>query len=187
MFTNKDQFATAAKASMESQIAVVTDLTNKAMASVAQLVELNINAAKASFEQSSAIAQQMMSAKDPQQLYALATQHSNGTDFMLAYTRNLSSIASAAQVEFTRAAEAQIAETTRKVSALVDEASKCAPAGSENAVAMLKSAMSNANAGYEQLSKSAKQASATLEENMGAATRQFTQAADKASGRSRKQ
>lgn len=185
MFTNNDQFTSAAKASVESQLAAATDLTNKAIASVAQLVELNINTAKASFEQSTAAAQQLMTAKDPQQFFSLASQ-SGATDFLVAYTRNLSSIASAAQAEFARAAEAQIAETTRKVSALVDEASKNAPAGSENAVAMLKTAMNNANAGYEQLTKSAKQASATLEENMGAATRQFTQAAEKVTGRARK-
>lgn len=186
MFTNNDQFTSAAKASVESQLAAATDLTNKALASVAQLVELNISTAKATFEQSTAAAQQLIAARDPQQFFSLASQNGLATDFFLNYTRNLSSIASAAQAEFAKAAEAQIAETTRKVSTLVDEASKNAPAGSENAVAMLKTAMNNANAGYEQFSRSAKQASATLEENMGAATRQFTQAAEKVTGRVKK-
>jgi phasin family protein len=186
MFNNNDQFANAAKASMESQLAAATDLTNKALASVAQLVELNVSAAKASFEQSSATAQQLMAAKDPQQFFALATQNNNGSEFMMAYARNLSSIAAAAQAEFTRATEAQLAETSRKVAALVDEVAKNAPAGSENAIAMLKSAMNNANAGYEQFSKTAKQAGQTMEDNMGNAARQFTQAAEKVTGRAKK-
>lgn len=186
MFTNKDQFSNAAKANFESQLAAVTELTNKAFTSVAQLVELNVNAAKTSFEQSTAAAQQLLAAKDPQEFFSLVTQNRPGAESVLEYTRNLGSIASAAQAEFTKAAEAQIAETTRKVTALVDDVTKNAPAGSENAIALLKTAISNANAGYEQLTKTAKQASETLEVNIGKAARQFTQAAEKTTGRAKK-
>src|SRR5689334_11483350 len=45
MFPNQDQISNAAKANFDAQIAAITDLTNKALASVAQLVELNVNTA----------------------------------------------------------------------------------------------------------------------------------------------
>ena len=48
--------------------------------------------------------------------------------------------------------------------------SKNAPAGSENAVAILKSAIGNASAGYEQFSKTSKQAVEAIEANLSSAT-----------------
>ncbi|EGF31421.1 hypothetical protein IMCC9480_3965 [Oxalobacteraceae bacterium IMCC9480] len=47
-------------------------------------------------------------------------------------------------------------------------------------VAMVKSVISNANAGYEQLTKTTKQAVQTMEANVNSATEQFTQATEKA-------
>jgi hypothetical protein len=44
----------------------------------------------------------------------------------------------------------------------------------------------NINAGYEQLSKTTKQAVATLEDNLANATKQFTQAAEKATTTAKK-
>ena len=99
---------------------------------------------------------------------------------------HLATIASTTQAEFTRAAEAQIAETNRKVLALVDEVSKNAPAGSEQMVAMMRSALGNANAGYEQLTKTTKQAVEALEGNLNNAVSQMTQVAEKSAGRAKK-
>ena len=186
MFPNKDQLSNAAKANFDAQIAAVTELTNKAFASVAQLVELNVNAAKASLEQSTATAQRLMAAKDPQEFFALSTQNPPSAETAIAYSRNLASIASTAQAEFPRAAEAQIAETTRKVTALIEDIAKNAPAGSENAIAVLKTAMTNANAAYEQLTKTTRQASDTMEANVSSVVNQFSQAAEKATGRTKK-
>jgi hypothetical protein len=66
------------------------------------------------------------------------------------------------------------------VISLVDEVSKNAPAGSESLVAAVKTAISNANAGYEQFTKTAKQAVETMETNFNAGVNQFTQTARKA-------
>jgi hypothetical protein len=55
-----------------------------------------------------------------------------------------------------------------------------APAGSETYVSALKTVISNANAGYEQFSKTSKQAAEAIESNVNAAVAQFTQAASKA-------
>ena len=69
---------------------------------------------------------------------------------------------------------------------LVDTVSKNAPAGSEQAIALVKSAIGNATAGYEQLSKTAKQAAETLQSNVSNSVEQFSQNATKAAGRAKK-
>ena len=187
MFTFQDQFSSATKANFEAQLALITMLTGKAFESVEKLVELNLTAAKSSLEESTSNARQLLSAKDPQEFMALsASQAQPNAEKALAYGRHVAGIASNAQAEFTRATEAQIAETGRKVSALVDDVSKNAPAGSENVISMMKSAMGNASAGYEQFTKTTKQAVQAIEANVNTATAQFTQAAEKATARAKK-
>ncbi|RZI41290.1 phasin family protein [Herbaspirillum sp. HC18] len=188
MFAIPEQFSAASKANFESQLSLITALTNKAFEGVEQIVGLNLNAAKASLEESNAAAKQLLGAKDAQEWLTLAAaQAQPNAEKALAYGRHLASIASGVQAEFTKAAEAQISETSRKVLDLVEEVSKNAPAGSENAVAIFKTAIGNANAGYEQLSKTTKQAVETLEANLNTAVGQFTQqAAPKAARASKK-
>jgi len=176
MFAIPEQFSAATKANFEAQLALITALTNKTFEGVEKIVDLNLNVAKASLEESNAAAKQFLTVKDPQEWMSLAAaQAQPNAEKALAYGRHLAGIASGVQAEFTKAAEAQIAETSRKVLELVEEVSKNAPAGSENAVAMVKTAIGNANAGYEQLTKTTKQAVEALEANMSSAVTQFTQ------------
>ncbi|MYN09427.1 phasin family protein [Pseudoduganella aquatica] len=180
MFSIPEQFSNATKANFESQFAIFSSLTAKAFEGVEKLVDLNLTAAKASLEESSVAAKQLLSAKDPQEFFSLAAaQVQPSAEKTIAYGRHLAAIASGTQAEFSRAAETQIAETNRKVISLVDEVSKNAPAGSENAIALLKSTLGNASAGYEQFTKSAKQAGEAIETNLNAAVNQFTAAAAK--------
>ena len=65
------------------------------------------------------------------------------------------------------------------MTSLIEDLAKSAPAGSENAVAMLKTTMANAHAGYEQLSKVAKQAGEAMEDNLNQASKHFTAATEK--------
>lgn len=180
MFSNADQFSNVTKATIDAQLAAMNEMATKAFASVAELVDLNVTAAKASLEQSTSTVQQILAAKDPQSFFSLASaQAQPNAEKALAYSRHLAGIASKAQAEFTKAAEIRLAETTRHVSTLIEDLSKSAPAGSENAIAMLKAAIVNANAGYEQLSKATKQANETMEDNLNQMVKQFVPAAEK--------
>jgi phasin family protein len=184
MFSFQETLSAATKTNLESQLALISALTNKTFESFEKVIDLNLNVAKTSLEESTANVQQLLAAKDAQEFFSLsAAQAQPSAEKALAYGRHLATIASSTQAEFTKAAEAQIAETNRKVIALVEEISKNAPAGSENAIAFVKSAIGNANAGYEQLSKSTKQAVEALEVNINAAASQLTQATTKANGR----
>jgi phasin family protein len=189
MFNAPEQFSNATKASLESQLAMFTALTGKAIESVEKVIELNLTAVKASMEDTSITAKQLLAAKDPQEFFSLtAAQAQPNAAKAIAYARHLGGITTGFQAELTRAGEEHIAETSRKVSALFDDVSKNAPAGSENVIALFKTALGNANAGYEQFTKSTKQAAEVVEANMSAAVSQFTQAAEKtaAAGRTRK-
>jgi phasin family protein len=190
MFPMNEQFASAAKTNIEAQLSIITALTTKAFESMEKVVDLNLNAAKASLEDSAVTARQLLAAKDPQEFLSLTAAQAQPTAAKaIAYSRHLAGIAAAAQAELTRATEEQIAETGRKVSALVDDVSKNAPAGSENVIAIMRSAIGNANAGYEQFTKTTKQAVEVMEANLNSAVSQFSDAAERTAagaGRARK-
>jgi phasin family protein len=187
MFSIQDQFSAATKANIEAQLALVNALTTKAFEGVEKLIDLNMTVAKTSLEESNVTAKQLLSAKDPQEFFSLAAaQAQPNAEKAVAYARHVANIASATQAEITKTAEAQLAETTRKVTSLVDDVAKNAPAGSENMIAIVKSMIGNANAGYEQLAKTTKQAVEVIENNLTTATAQLTQATEKATGRSKK-
>ncbi|MDB5934604.1 MAG: hypothetical protein JWQ01_1948 [Massilia sp.] len=184
MFAIPEQFSNATKANFESQFAIFSSLTAKAFESMEKLVELNITAAKASLQESSVTTRQLLAAKDPQEFFSLTAAQAQPTaEKAISYSKQVAAIVAGTQAEFTSAAETQIAETNRKVISLVDEVSKNAPAGSENVVAAFKASLGNANAGYEQFSKTTKQAAEAIETNVNAAVSQFTQAAQRAAGK----
>lgn len=187
MFAIPEPFSSATKTNFEAQVAMLTSLTDKAFESVEKVVDLNMNAAKASLEESMVAAKQLISAKDPQEFFSLTTAQTRPTtEKALAYSHHLANIASNAQAEFTKLAEAQIAETNREVLSLIKEVTKNMPAGSENVVAMIKTAIGNTNAGYEQLTKTTKQVAETLETNISTAASKFSEAAGKATGTAKK-
>ena len=187
MFAIPEQLSAATKTNFEAFFSAYTDLTNKTIESVGKMVDLNISVAKATLEESTAATKQLLAAKDPQEFFSLsAAQAQPSTEKALAYGRQLAGIASSTHAELTKAAEAQIAETNRKVIALVEEVSKNAPAGSENVIAFVTSSIGNANAGYEQITKTTKQAVEALEVNVASAVDQLTKTAEKASTRAKK-
>ena len=77
-------------------------------------------------------------------------------------------IAASTGAEVSRVAEAQAAEAQAKFMAIVDTAVKNAPAGTENGVALIKSAVAAANNAIETAQKAAKQAAEVAEANFNA-------------------
>jgi hypothetical protein len=108
-----------------------------------------------------------MGVKDAQELMAMqAAMVQPLAEKTAAYSRHVYDITSGATSEFTAAAEAQAADTQKKFMAVVDNAAKNAPAGSETAVAMMKSTVAAANNAMESVQKAVKQASEMAESNM---------------------
>ena len=186
MYSIPEQFAAAAKAHFEAQLGLVNALTSKAFEGVERVVALNVDAAKASLEEVSDTVRQIDPSKGPQELFAAAAKTQPTAEKMLGYGRHLVEIATGVQAEFADAAEAQVNETKQKLETLVEDATRNAPPGSENTIAVLKSVIDQANASYEQLVKSARQTVDTMQGNMNAAASQFTQTAEQAAQQSKK-
>ena len=162
-----DQFVAAQKASVET----LFGLTSKAFEGVEKLVELNLQVAKTTLSEAADTATAALSVKDAQELLALqASLLQPSAEKAASYSRHLYDIFAGTQAEVAKVAEATIADAQKKVLATVDTAVKNAPAGTENAVALVKSAVAAANNAYESVHKAAKQAAEVAEANFQAVT-----------------
>ena len=157
-----DQIMASHKANMETLLG----LTAKAFEGVEKIVELNMTASKAAMAEAGDHAKAVLSVKDAQELMALQSSLFQPlAEKTAAYSRHLYEIASSSTAEFTKTVEGQAAEVQKKISGLVDAAAKNAPAGSETAVAIFKSAVSAANNALESVQKAVKQATDVAETN----------------------
>jgi len=173
-----EQFSAANKAQFDT----LFGLTNKAFEAFEKLIGLNLQVVKSTLAESQENVQRALSVKDAQELLALqASLAQPVAEKALSYGRHLYEIASSTQTEFARVAEAQYEEQNRKVQTLVDNIAKNAPAGSETAVAVMKSAITAANTTYETIHKASKQAVEIAESNFNAAATAATKAATQAS------
>jgi len=162
-----EQFAAAQKANVET----LFGLTNKAFEGIEKLVELNLQVAKAAIGEAAETTRAAFSVKDAQELMALqAGLLQPAAEKAAAYSRHLYDIAAATNAEVTKVAEQTTAEAQAKFMNVVDTAVKNAPAGTENAVALVKSAVAAANNAYESVHKAAKQAADVAEANFQAVT-----------------
>jgi len=190
LLPGNEQFLSAVRTGIETQIAFLNTLSTTTFESTRKIVDLNMSAAKTSVEESTIIAKQLLTSQDPREAMQLVAALPQPTATKaVAYGRHLADIASVAQAEFARATQEQVSENLRRFTALVEDAAKNAPAGAENAVAVVKSAIANASAGYEQLAKTATQVAETVQTNVATAVDQATQATEQvasATGRTRK-
>ena len=156
-------------ASHKANVETLFGLTSKAFEGVEKLVELNMTASRAALADAANQAQSVLSVKDAQELLALqSTLFQPLAEKTVAYSRHLYDIASGTGAEFGKAFESQAADAQKKFVGLVDNAAKNAPAGSETAVAVMKSAVAAANNALESIQKSVKQATELAESNFNA-------------------
>ncbi len=168
-----EQILAAHKANVET----LFGLTNKAFEGVEKLVELNLQVAKTALSEVADNTAAALSVKDAQELLTLqAALLQPSAEKAAAYSRHLYDIASSTSSEVAKVTEGQLADAQKKFTAFVDNAAKNAPAGSENAVALVKSAVAAANNAFESVQKATKQAIEVAESNFQAATTQAVKA-----------
>src|SRR3569832_2310695 len=115
MFYAYELFTSNSKTNLEAKLAAASAFTNKSFDNMSQLDALNLGAARASLEHSAVSSQKLLSAKDAKEFFELsAAQAQPNAEKVLAYGRGLAGFASAAQSEFTQAAEAQITAASKK-------------------------------------------------------------------------
>jgi phasin family protein len=167
MYNTPEHFAGANKASVETLLTIA----NTAFASAERLAALNLNTARTLLEDSMSNAKTLLSVKDAQDLLGMqATLAQPAFEKAVAYSRSVYEIASQTQEEFAKIFDNQYFEINKNVSSALDKAAKSAPAGSDVAVAAVKSALAAANSAYETMNNAAKQVAEMTEANVAAAT-----------------
>ena len=121
----------------------------------------------------------LLGAKDVQSFVSLQKElASPSIEKGMEYSRNVIAIATETKDKLAKEVETKVAETNATVSGLVEKALASAPAGSEVAVAAVKTAIKSANEAYEGLNKAAKQAAEVAEASVVAATTATMKAAN---------
>lgn len=183
MMMTPEQFLDVQKANLEK----ILGLSQKSFSNVEKVVELNLNAVKTYMEDSAEAVKALSSAKDIQEFMAISTSVAQPmSEKAAAYSKDLYTLTSGFASETAKLLEEQVAESNEKLTEMVETASKNAPAGSESAVALMKSALTAANSAYDSVSKATKQAVEMAEANMDAASKATTKAASSATTKARK-
>jgi len=168
-------------ASQKANVETLLGLTSKAFEGVEKMVELNLAASKAALTETSEKAKALLSVKDAQELLALQSGLFQPlAEKTAAYSRHLYDIATGSASDFSKALEGQAAQAQEKFMGLVDNAAKNAPAGSETAVAVMKSAVAAASNALESMQKAVQQATDMAETNFNAVSATAANAAKSA-------
>lgn len=94
-----EQFSAARKAQLEAQLDAFRHFSGKAVENTEKLLALNIKTTRASVEKSTAAIQQLLTAKDPRDLFALTAHSRDSFDTFLAYSRALFGIAGSVRAD----------------------------------------------------------------------------------------
>lgn len=166
-FANAEQFAAANKTTVDSLLS----LANTALASAERIAALNLNTARSVLEDSVSGTKALLGAKDVQEALSIqASLTQPSVEKAVAYSRSVYEISAQSQEELSRLIEAQFGDFQKTVAGLLDKAAKSAPAGSDVAVAAVKSAIAAANSAFDNINKAAKQVAEIAEANVAAAT-----------------
>jgi phasin family protein len=175
----------------KGQVDALYALSHAVFEATEKLVDLNLAAAKVLMDESAERTQALLGVKDVQEFLSLSGGFAQpAVEKVVSYSRNVYSIASGTGAEFSKIVESQVTEGNKKVADLVDFAAKNAPAGSEPAVSMFKTAVAAANTAYDTFAKAAKQVVDVAESNFAAASQASLKAAaaanDAVKGKGRK-
>ena len=150
----------------KSNVATAFVLAATTFEGVEKATELNLQAAKALLGEAAEHAQAVLAVKDAQALLALqAGLLQPAAEKAASYSRHVVDIVAATSTEVNKVVEAQVAELQKSFLAAVDTALQSAPAGSESAVALVKSSAAAASNAFDSVHRAAKQAAEAAEAN----------------------
>ncbi len=146
-----------------------------------KLADVQFKAAKSAYADSVKALKQLAAVKDVNELANVGTGIGQPTwDKATTYAKSVYDVVISAQAEFAGMLEEQVAEFNKSMVVTLDAALKSAPAGSEGAIAAVKSAIHSTNTVYETFVKSAKQMASVAEANLAAVTQVAPSAKKKA-------
>ncbi|MDN4015984.1 TIGR01841 family phasin [Zwartia panacis] len=167
--------------SQKAAIEALVSIQGSVFGGFEKLVDLNLKAIKATLDEVSEKSQQVAAVKDAQEAVAMTSSLVQpNAEKAMAYSKHVYDIVSAVQADLAKLGEAQLAEGQKHMQDAIEQLTKNAPAGSESAVAMLKSGLTQANTAFDSMTKAAKQAAEVAEKNLAAATSATFKAAGEA-------
>ena len=142
------------------------------MDSAERTFNVQLEYAKGAIKQATINARAVTQVKDVQELLAIRTRIAENTlENLIGYSRSLYEIASEAQGEYTRLAEERMARFQRAVTEGVDQAAKSAPAGSDVAVAAIKSQLAATTAAFDSFTKASRHLASFTDAGLATASR----------------
>lgn len=183
-FFDSEKLQAAQKANLD----LLQQVNTKVLKGFEQLSHLQISTLRSLSDESFANAGKLLAARDPQTFTSLLgsiAQPAQQAERVMEFNRQVYDLFSGIQADLAKLGERQAARSTQQVQELVEEIAKNAPAGSESAVAVLKSAVETAGNVLESAQKTAKQAAEIAENGIAAAATaagQATREATKAAG-----
>lgn len=160
------------------------DVARTLFDSAERLTALNLNTARSFFTDATDAVRAAMAARSPQDLIAVQTSIARpAADKVLGYYRSAYEITAQTLEEAMKPFEIQWSAAQRTFGQALENAAKSAPAGSEVALAAVRSALATANSAYDQVNKAARQAVEMAEANVANATASATAAIGAAANR----
>jgi len=168
MITNPSQFFELQRVQVNAFNAVAHAL----LAATEKLSSLNVSACRSAIDGATDVAQSLSSVKDPNQLMALSGASAQpSVEKFVNYTRELTGIANGVSAEIGKVFQQQVSDSNRRMADLLDYVAKSAPPGSEQALAMLRSAVAAGNTAFDTASKVSRQTADWAQANLATATK----------------
>lgn len=151
--TNANPFSELGRTTVES----AARAARISMDSAERAMALQMDYARGALKRATQNAHAMGQARDVQELMAMRTRMAEvAIENLVGYSRNLYEVASEAQSEYSRLAEERMARFQQAVTDGVEQATRGSPAGSEAAVAAIKSQLAATTAAFDTFTKTAK-------------------------------
>ena len=146
-------------------------VTRISMDSAERAVAVQLEYAKGALTQATLNARAMSQARDVQELFALRARIAENTlENLMGYSRSMYEVASEAQSEMGKVAEERMTAFQQAVTETVELAAKSAPAGSDVAVAAMKSQLAATTAAFDSFAKAAKNVASYTDAGVRAAS-----------------
>lgn len=166
MVTTPEQVVAFNKANLDTAVGVAS----VALTGAELFLDLQLNTTKDVLAEAGKATEKFLAVKDVKDLQGFQPALDPSWQKAVAYSRSVYELAAQTQSKIAKLVEARVAELNGEFVAAVEKAAKSAPAGSDVAVAAVKSAVTAANTAYDNFSRVAKQVAELAEANVAAAT-----------------
>jgi phasin family protein len=155
MLLTQEQITAANKANLETLV----QLSRKAFDGVEQLMELNLQVAKALMQENVDYLQDSSKAKDIKEYMSMQANFVQPmTEKAIAYGRHFYNIANETQTGINEVAKSDLQKRTSQIKQLMTDLSAQTPGSSDAMVNLIKQAVANASNAFESTQKAVKQA-----------------------------